>query len=178
MRYEGLDELIRDALQEERAEARDLLDGLERSVAVELASRPSAGSWWRRLWDAISSPRVAMRFAVGGAAAAALVVGFLAGRMWVPGGVLWEEGAGTLFAVAAPRAETVTVMGDFSAWQPIHLEDRDGNGVWTAFLELPPGRYEYAFLVDGRWVGQDPVADEYVRSFGEYASVRYVESES
>jgi hypothetical protein len=41
-------------------------------------------------------------------------------------------------------------------------------------LTLPPGRYEYAFVVDGRWWGQDPLADEYVHSFGEYSSVRYV----
>ncbi len=177
MRYEGLDELIHDALQEERAEARHFLDGLERTVTVGLASRPYADSWWRRLWEAIRSPRGVMRLAVATAAALALVVGFVVGRMWVPG-ALWGEGGGTFFAVAAPRAEIVSVMGDFSGWQPIHLEDRDGNGVWTAVLELPPGRYEYAFMVDGRWVGQDPVADEYVRSFGEYASVRYVERES
>ncbi len=175
MRYEGLDDLIREALQEERAESRELLDGLERAVTVKLAAHTPGRYWWRRLREALWGSRVAMRFAVGSAAALALVVGFLAGRMWVPGGAPWEEGGGTVFAVAAPRAESVAVVGDFSAWELVRLEDRDGSGVWTAVLELPPGRYEYAFLVDGRWVGQDPVADEYVRSFGEYASVRYVE---
>jgi hypothetical protein len=39
---------------------------------------------------------------------------------------------------------------------------------------LPPGRYEYAFLVDGSWRGQDPDADEYIQSFGQFSSVRYI----
>ncbi len=178
MQFEGLDELIREAMQEERDEARDLLDGMERSVIVGLASQPSSESRWRRWWELIWSPRAATRLAVVGTAALALALGFIAGRVWTPGPSPFADGEGTVFAVAAPRADSVAVMGDFSAWQPVQLEDREGKGVWTAILELPPGRYEYAFLVDGRWVGQDPVADEYVRSFGEYASVRYVEAES
>ncbi|MFO8034995.1 MAG: glycogen-binding domain-containing protein [Candidatus Bipolaricaulota bacterium] len=178
MRYEGLDELIRDSLQEERAEARDLLDGLERTVTVGLASQSSAGPRWRRWWEALWSPPVSKGAAVAVVTVLALVVGFLAGRMWLPGGVQFEEGVGGVFAVVAPRADSVAVMGDFSGWQPVPLEYSEGTGVWTAELDLPPGRYEYAFMVDGRWVGQDPVADEYVRSFGEYTSVRYVESDS
>ncbi len=178
MRYEGLDELIRDAMQEERAEARELLDGMERTVTVHLASHPAPRSWWRRWGEMLLGPRPAARFAVAGAMTAALLIGFAAGRVWLPSGVPMLETGGTLFAVAAPRAEFVAVMGDFSAWQPIPLEDREGSGMWTAALELPPGRYEYAFLVDGRWVGQDPVADEYVRSFGEFASVRYVKGDT
>ncbi|MFH1610113.1 MAG: hypothetical protein ABID40_05765, partial [Candidatus Bipolaricaulota bacterium] len=79
-----------------------------------------------------------------------------------------------LFTVAALGAKAVTVVGDFSAWQPIALFDHDGDGVWSVTVALPAGRYEYAFVVDGRWVGQDPLAAEYVRTFGEYVSVRYI----
>lgn len=68
----------------------------------------------------------------------------------------------------------VALVGDFSAWQPIALFDHDRDGVWTVTVALPPGRYEYAFVVDGRWVGQDPLAAEYVRTLGEYVSVRYI----
>ena len=79
-----------------------------------------------------------------------------------------------MFALAAPGAHKVELVGDFSAWKPIPLVDPDGDGVWTLVLKLPPGRYEYAFLVDGRWLGQDPNADEYVRTMGDYTSVRYI----
>jgi 1,4-alpha-glucan branching enzyme len=66
------------------------------------------------------------------------------------------------------------VVGNFNDWEATPLSDENGDGIWTASIPLPPGRYEYAFVVDGRWWGQDPLADEYVRSFGEYNSVRYV----
>ena len=78
------------------------------------------------------------------------------------------------FALVAPDATDVSVLGDFNLWEPTALSDADGDGVWMTSMFLPPGRYEYAFVIDGRWWGQDPLADEYVRSFGEYSSVRYV----
>ena len=47
------------------------------------------------------------------------------------------EVAGTLFAVWAPNAKSVTVMGDFNGWDPEthELRDRgDGSGVWEGFI--------------------------------------------
>jgi hypothetical protein len=52
-------------------------------------------------------------------------------------------------------ASQVTVVGDFNDWDPIATPLRPGNegGTWTVELRLPPGRYRYTFLVDGRrWV--------------------------
>jgi 1,4-alpha-glucan branching enzyme len=52
----------------------------------------------------------------------------------------------------APGAKTVAVTGSFCNWssegQPLK---HDGHGTWKATLALPPGRYEYRLLVDGRW---------------------------
>lgn len=79
-----------------------------------------------------------------------------------------------LFVMPAPNAKSVAVVGNFNNWSPTPLSDPDGDGIWTARIPLPPGRYEYAFVVDGHWWGQDPLADDYVRSFGQYNSVRYV----
>lgn len=36
-----------------------------------------------------------------------------------------------------------------------------GDGKWAKELALPPGRYEYRFVVDGQWV-DDPAAKESV----------------
>jgi 1,4-alpha-glucan branching enzyme len=79
-----------------------------------------------------------------------------------------------LFVVPALDAENVAVVGDFNAWEATPLSDDNEDGIWTAAIPLPPGRYEYAFVIDGRWWGQDPLADEYVKTFGQYSSVRYV----
>jgi hypothetical protein len=36
-----------------------------------------------------------------------------------------------------------------------------GRGKWAKELALPPGRYEYRFVIDGQWV-DDPAANETV----------------
>ena len=65
------------------------------------------------------------------------------------------------FVVVAPRAVRVALVGDFNDWDatrtPMRPSQR-GGPVWTAVLHLSPGRYRYAFLVDGsRWLA-DPAA--------------------
>lgn len=53
----------------------------------------------------------------------------------------------------APDAQEVFVAGDFNGWDPRALPmKRHKEGLWKAKLRLPPGRYEYKFLVDGKWV--------------------------
>jgi hypothetical protein len=48
---------------------------------------------------------------------------------------------------------------------------KDGNGEWTVSVTLPPGRYEYRFVVDGQWLS-DPSAKESVHNtFGGTNSV-------
>ena len=43
-------------------------------------------------------------------------------------------------------------MGDFNNWDPnVHLIKNDGKGIWTKSVMIPPGKYEYKFLIDGDW---------------------------
>lgn len=65
------------------------------------------------------------------------------------------------FVFYAPEANRVELVGDFTEWEPgrLHLDGPDEAGRWNARVELPAGRYEYLFLVDGRsWV-TDPLAE-------------------
>lgn len=67
------------------------------------------------------------------------------------------------FALTAPDAKTVMLVGDFNGWSPeeaLLLRPVDG-GRFVASLELTPGRYEYAFLVDGQRVVPDPAANAF-----------------
>lgn len=78
--------------------------------------------------------------------------------------------SGTLtvpFVFHAPRARTVCVTGDFTDWSregiPLSLSTDDE---WKTTLRLPPGRYEYRFLVDGEW-RDDPNARQVIsNAFG------------
>ena len=57
-----------------------------------------------------------------------------------------------------PTATAVAIAGTFNEWRPeatpmINM----GQGRWLKELALPPGTYEYLFVVDGRWL-PDPLA--------------------
>jgi 1,4-alpha-glucan branching enzyme len=56
------------------------------------------------------------------------------------------------FAITAPGAVSVQLMGDFTHWQehPISME-KDADGVWRTAVELAPGTHHYRFFVDGKW---------------------------
>ena len=54
------------------------------------------------------------------------------------------------FVLVDPDARHVSIAGDFNAWDKaaMPLVRSTQAGVWTVSVELPPGRYEYAFIVE------------------------------
>jgi 1,4-alpha-glucan branching enzyme len=56
------------------------------------------------------------------------------------------------FWLHAPQAQDVQLAGSFApSWQHRHSLRRGANGYWSVTLDLPPGRYEYLYHVDGSW---------------------------
>lgn len=57
----------------------------------------------------------------------------------------------------APSAKKVELVGTFSNWMPkaFRLKGPDAVGYWAIAVKLPPGRYEYAFLINGSQVVPD-----------------------
>lgn len=56
------------------------------------------------------------------------------------------------FSLEAPNAGEVAVGGDFNNWNAeAHPMTKDKSGVWKKTVMLPPGRFEYKFLVDEQW---------------------------
>ncbi len=56
----------------------------------------------------------------------------------------------------AQDATDVRIAGDFNGWVPDKgvrsMIQSDGAArVWTKILQLPPGTYEYRYVVDGEW---------------------------
>jgi 1,4-alpha-glucan branching enzyme len=71
---------------------------------------------------------------------------------------------GVVFRYYDPKATRVNIVGDFNDWSPRTdaLVDENGDGEWTLFYDLPPGVYQYKFVIDGtRWVA-DPKNPEKV----------------
>ena len=57
-------------------------------------------------------------------------------------------------------ATDVRIAGDFNGWVPDKgvrslIESEGEARVWTKILQLPPGTYEYRYVVDGQW-REDP----------------------
>jgi tetratricopeptide (TPR) repeat protein len=60
-------------------------------------------------------------------------------------------------------AKVIAVAGDFNEWQSLQnicFKNEDGN--WQCLLTLPPGKYSYRFVADGRWIddpGNPPIRE-------------------
>ena len=81
-------------------------------------------------------------------------------------------------ALTPPTAHEVCIAGSFNDWHPtvtpmIRLED----GKWAKELALPPGRYEYRFVVDGQWVDDPAATDLIPNSYGAANAVWVVEAQ-
>jgi hypothetical protein len=63
------------------------------------------------------------------------------------------------FTLHAPGASTVAIVGDFNRWDPaaIPLRPSADGSTWEVEVPLAPGRYAYAFYVDGK-LARDPAA--------------------
>ena len=64
------------------------------------------------------------------------------------------------FVLDARAATSVSVVGDFNAWDGAAAPlSRDSvSGVWSALVDVTPGRHVYAFVVDGGKWTLDPRA--------------------
>ena len=79
------------------------------------------------------------------------------------------------FHLDCPLAQNVFIAGNFNQWNPndVPLKKRK-KGHWSITLTLPPGRYEYRYIVDGFWMN-DPKAEKVPNEWGSENSVIIVE---
>jgi 1,4-alpha-glucan branching enzyme len=77
-----------------------------------------------------------------------------------PDAAVTAASSGVSFVIYAPGAQSVALVGDFNGWDvaATPLFPTGSSGAWVVSVPLPPGRYRYAFLIDGaRWLA-DPGA--------------------
>ena len=116
--------------------------GLDARVMREIAQVPSQARRLGPLWAVL--------------AAAAVLATVLIARPWNRNAT---SKADTLqFVFVAPQAASVALVGDFNDWDPARSPMQTAHGVWATVVQLAPGRYRYAFLVNGvEWLA-DPSA--------------------
>jgi 1,4-alpha-glucan branching enzyme len=74
-----------------------------------------------------------------------------------------EEGNVVFFLNEHFNAREVILAGSFNGWNEHALKMNKVAAGWELRAELPPGRYEYKFIVDGEWM-HDPVNKDKVQN--------------
>ncbi len=132
--------------------------------------------WWRRRWTLRVSPLGALATAAGLAAIAlgSQRAGRRAGIESVERSATVAQAPGrTQFVLVAKDAKNVSLVGDFNDWSlsATPLTRSDGNGVWWVTVPLVPGRYRFAYVVDGTLWRPDPESPAADDEFGRPNSV-------
>jgi hypothetical protein len=74
------------------------------------------------------------------------------------------------FVLVRQGATSVTVLGDFNAWDRANTKFQAhniGGGVWTVTAPVPIGHHRYSFLVDDSvWVADPNAPSAYDHDFG------------
>jgi hypothetical protein len=162
---------------------RDLVEAIRADVPVERRaqrrSRPLAPAWWRTPVPLRLSPLAGAALAASLAAIAVFGERLGRSRAVVPqvtptavAGVVHDTVHVVRF-VFVGDARTVSLVGDFNGWrtQATPLEPAGPARAWVVTLPLARGRYEYAFIVDGkRWVA-DPYAPARADDFDTNSSI-------
>lgn len=169
--------------------AEQLSDDFETRLASALRTQPGragtrsrtwSAAWWRTPRSLSLSPLATLAMAAALAAIASVSTLGLARRTTTP-----ERVAQTLhdtlhdtvnvvrFVFVDKQAKTVALVGDFNAWSPrsTMLTATGEHGAWTASVPLSQGRYEYAFIVDGKRWTPDPFAPASSDDFNTTSSV-------
>lgn len=153
-RYEDALSRLADCRAKAPAELTDrILAALPEAPPARRAAVTRGFGWLRPAWP---GRRTWLAPALAGALAAFVLAVLVTPRLGGPR----PDRTAVHFEVHAPGAHRVELVGTFNDWTPgtVVLDGPDATGHWSATVELPAGRYEYLFLVDGtRWV-TDPTA--------------------
>jgi chromosome partitioning protein len=78
-----------------------------------------------------------------------------------------------VFSARFDKARKVLIAGDFNNWSPMStpMINRGRAGEFYMGLPLPPGRYRYRFVVDGKWMTDPNNKYVEVNQFGELNNV-------
>lgn len=127
----------------------DVPAGLSRAILDALPAQAYGPSPLRRAFAYGAAPLFILMLVVGG---------FLVkGRFQLKGQTAPRVVEVTL---SAPHAVSVAIAGDFNGWnhQRTQMVRADHEGLWRARLKLPPGVYQYSFVLDGSTWVSDPLA--------------------
>ena len=67
----------------------------------------------------------------------------------------YSDSIARFFLPGNADARQVNLSGSFNDWSTSQIQAKRSADGWTVSLPLPPGKYQYKYIIDGRWT-QDP----------------------
>jgi 1,4-alpha-glucan branching enzyme len=87
-----------------------------------------------------------------------------------------KKSRGVGFMLLAPQTQSVFLAGNFNQWNlSSHPLIPNSEGVWKISIPLSPGRYEYRFVVDGKWQNDPACSSVLENPFGTSNCLKIVE---
>ncbi len=74
----------------------------------------------------------------------------------------------------AIAAKSIGLAGNFNDWQIVKMV-KQKNGGYAVSMSLPPGSYEYKFVVDGQWIVDPDTNTWAMNPYGTFNSIAQVE---
>ena len=75
------------------------------------------------------------------------------------------------FRINAEGARSVCVAGTFNNWDPGKTPLKRIGNAWQTKVALTRGRYEYRFVIDGKWMTDSAAKESSPNPYGELNSV-------
>ena len=86
-----------------------------------------------------------------------------------------SEDGNTLFTLSGfEDAKQVILAGSFVHWDENYLKMEKVAGGWQIRIDLPPGRHEYKFIVDGAWMHDPANRNKKRNQHGTFNSILFV----
>lgn len=81
------------------------------------------------------------------------------------------------FSIRAEVGSKVYLAGSFNNWDPTakQLQDKNGTGEYTCCVNLPAGKYEYKFVINGTWCADPECTDWVQNDMGTLNSLKIVD---
>jgi hypothetical protein len=84
-----------------------------------------------------------------------------------------KNGTVTFFLRGNTNAKTVYLSGTFNDWSTMATLMNKKDSGWVVDVDLPPGKYWYKFIVDGRWVEDIDNLNKEKNQYNGFNSVYY-----
>ena len=80
-----------------------------------------------------------------------------------------------IFKIHAPPGSKVCVAGTFNNWDTTSIKlSKYSKGTYSAMVLLPPGKYEYKFIINGEWRNGPEGCEQVPNAFGTTNSILVV----